>query len=272
VRSSTFRALTGAALTAGLLGATAGTAAADATHEVESGDTLAGIAAQHGDVSWRDLLEANSEKISDPDTIFPGQVLAISDEPVESTHEVESGETLAEIAGLYDHVASWQALADANTDVISDPNLLIPGQVLSLTGAESAPEAQPETQPEPETQAEPQPEPEPEPQPEPQPEPEAQPEAQTESEPEPAPEQSTATDAGVWDRVAECESNGDWSANTGNGYYGGLQFAQSSWEWVGGTGMPHEASKEEQINRAEILLDRQGWDAWPACADQLGLR
>jgi LysM repeat protein len=248
VRSSTFRALTGAALTAGLLGATAGAAAADGTHTVESGDTLAGIADRHEGVSWRDLVETNSDEVSDPELIPPGQVLHLGD--VEDRHEVVSGETLADIAGAYDHVTSWRALADANTDVISDPDLLIPGQVLSLTGADSAPAT-----PEPEAATEP--------------------ETDTASEPapEPAPEQeSTATDAGVWDRLAECESNGDWSANTGNGYYGGLQFAMGSWESVGGSGYPHEASREEQIQRAEQLLEIQGWDAWPACSDQLGLR
>jgi LysM repeat protein len=256
VRSSTFRALTGAALTAGLLGATVGTAAAD-DYEVQPGDTLAGIADRHDDVTWRDLFEANSDQISDPAVIVPGQVIAISEEAREDSHEVESGETLAEIAGLYDHVASWRALAEANAGTIDDPNLLIPGDVITLTGAESAP-------------AEPQGEPAPDPDPEPAPQPDA--ETATEPETDPQPEQTTATDAGVWDRLAQCESNGDWSANTGNGFYGGLQFEQASWEWVGGSGMPHEASKEEQINRAEILLERQGWDAWPACSDQLGLR
>jgi len=77
---------------------------------------------------------------------------------------------------------------------------------------------------------------------------------------------------GVWDRVAECESGGDWSINTGNGYYGGLQFSLSSWRAVGGSGSPHEHSRAEQIHRAEILLDEQGWGAWPTCSRQLGLR
>ncbi len=267
MRSTTFRALTGAALTAGLLGATAGTAAADGSHTVEPGDTLASIADRHEGVSWRDLFEANSDKISDPALIFPGQALSVSgeqSEPAEDTHEVQAGETLAEIAGVYDHVASWRALADANTDVISDPNVLFPGQVLSLTGAETAPA--------PEAPAEPAPEAAPEAEQAPEPAPGPETETQSEPAPEPAPEQQSTASAGVWDRVAECESNGDWSINTGNGFYGGLQFTLDSWQWVGGSGYPHEASKQEQINRAEILLERQGWDAWPACADQLGLR
>lgn len=77
---------------------------------------------------------------------------------------------------------------------------------------------------------------------------------------------------GIWDKLAQCEASGNWSANTGNGYYGGLQFSLSSWRTVGGTGYPHEASKSEQIARAEALKARQGWGAWPACSAKLGLR
>jgi hypothetical protein len=77
---------------------------------------------------------------------------------------------------------------------------------------------------------------------------------------------------GVWDALAECESGGDWGTNTGNGYYGGLQFSLSSWHAVGGRGHPHEHSRAEQIRRAELLLAEQGWGAWPSCASELGLR
>lgn len=78
--------------------------------------------------------------------------------------------------------------------------------------------------------------------------------------------------APVWDRLADCESGGNWQANTGNGYFGGLQFTLSSWRWVGGTGYPHHASRGEQIRRAERLLERQGWSAWPSCSRKVGLR
>lgn len=77
---------------------------------------------------------------------------------------------------------------------------------------------------------------------------------------------------GVWDRIAKCESGGNWSTSTGNGYYGGLQFTVSSWRAVGGKGMPNHASKSEQIARAKILQSRQGWGAWPACTAKLGIR
>jgi len=83
---------------------------------------------------------------------------------------------------------------------------------------------------------------------------------------------AAAADSGVWDRIAQCESGGNWHINTGNGYYGGLQFSLSSWRAVGGTGRPHEHSRAEQIERAELLLDEQGWGAWPTCASRLGLR
>ncbi|MDB5186606.1 MAG: hypothetical protein JWM07_78 [Candidatus Saccharibacteria bacterium] len=77
---------------------------------------------------------------------------------------------------------------------------------------------------------------------------------------------------GVWDQLAQCEAGGNWAINTGNGYYGGLQFTISSWQAVGGSGLPSNASREEQIQRGEMLLARQGWGAWPACTAKLGLR
>jgi len=89
-----------------------------------------------------------------------------------------------------------------------------------------------------------------------------------------APRAAAAPVAGgsVWDSLAACESGGNWSINTGNGYYGGLQFSLSSWRAVGGSGLPSDASREEQIARGEALLARQGWGAWPACTAKLGLR
>jgi LysM repeat protein len=75
----------------------------------------------------------------------------------------------------------------------------------------------------------------------------------------------------VWIRLAQCESGGNWSINTGNGFYGGLQFTMSSWHAVGGTGYPNLASASEQIARAQKLQAAQGWGAWPACSAKLGL-
>ncbi len=89
--------------------------------------------------------------------------------------------------------------------------------------------------------------------------------------PAPAPAYSSSG-GGVWDQLAQCESGGNWSINTGNGFYGGLQFTASSWHAVGGSGLPHQASKAEQIARAQMLQARQGWGAWPACTAKLGIR
>jgi hypothetical protein len=74
----------------------------------------------------------------------------------------------------------------------------------------------------------------------------------------------------TWDALAECESGGNWSINTGNGYYGGLQFSLSSWRGVGGTGYPHENSRETQILMGQRLQASSGWGAWPACSRELG--
>ena len=82
---------------------------------------------------------------------------------------------------------------------------------------------------------------------------------------------STTPSGSVWDQLAECESGGNWSINTGNGYYGGLQFSLSTWRAYGGTGMPHEASREEQIAVAKRVQADQGWGAWPACTAKLGI-
>ena len=84
--------------------------------------------------------------------------------------------------------------------------------------------------------------------------------------------QAQAAPDSEWDQVARCESGGNWAINTGNGYYGGLQFSLSSWRGVGGTGYPHEASRETQIAMAERLRSSGGWGHWPACSRKLGLR
>lgn len=82
-----------------------------------------------------------------------------------------------------------------------------------------------------------------------------------------------ASDGSVWDRIAQCESGGDWSINTGNGYYGGLQFAQGTWDSFD---VEHYAARAdlateaEQITVAEHVEEVQGWDAWPICSRQAG--
>ena len=68
-----------------------------------------------------------------------------------------------------------------------------------------------------------------------------------------------------WDAVAACESGGNWSTSTGNGYYGGLQFNMGTWRANGGSGSPQHASRAEQIRVAENVLRSQGIGAWPVC-------
>lgn len=82
---------------------------------------------------------------------------------------------------------------------------------------------------------------------------------------------ANAADTATWDALAECESGGDWSINTGNGFSGGLQFTPSTWAAFGGSGSPQDASKAEQIAVAENVQATQGWGAWPACSAKLGL-
>jgi uncharacterized protein YabE (DUF348 family) len=76
----------------------------------------------------------------------------------------------------------------------------------------------------------------------------------------------------VWDALAQCESGGNWAINTGNGYYGGLQFSLSTWRAYGGAGYPHQQSREYQISIAEKLRAATGgYGSWPACSQSLGL-
>jgi nucleoid-associated protein YgaU len=84
-----------------------------------------------------------------------------------------------------------------------------------------------------------------------------------------APAQAAPTSS--WDRIAACESGGNWHINTGNGYYGGLQFSMGTWRAHGGSGNPASASKSRQIAVAERVLSNQGWGAWPTCSSRAGL-
>ena len=83
-----------------------------------------------------------------------------------------------------------------------------------------------------------------------------------------------AVDGSVWDRLAQCESGGNWAINTGNGYYGGLQFNYSTWLAYGGgefAEYAHLATREQQIAIAERLHAARGFQPWPGCRAKLGL-
>ncbi len=88
----------------------------------------------------------------------------------------------------------------------------------------------------------------------------------------PQPVANFAGGSTVWDRLAQCESGGNWAINTGNGYYGGLQFSLGTWRAYGGSGYPHQHSRATQIAVATKLRNAQGgYGAWPGCAAKLGL-
>ncbi len=146
----------------------------------------------------------------------------------------------------------------------ADEALVGHGGVLAaeIEPIERAPEPEPEPEPEPVSEAATEPEPEPEPEPE------------SECPPNSSPDCAFTYRQAIstWERLAQCESKGDWGINTGNGYYGGVQFSLQSWQAVGGSGYPHEHSKWVQIHYAEKLHAQQGWGAWPACSRKLGLR
>ena len=165
---------------------------------------------------------------------------------------IEPGDSLSKIAKSHD--STVQRLFDANT-TIENPNLIFPGDEVRIPSKDE----KLATRPMPTTAT-------------------PAPVAATPSVPVSSSSSRTAAapapvvaSGSAWDRLAQCEAGGNWAANTGNGYYGGLQFSLSSWQAVGGSGLPSDASREEQIMRAEQLRAAQGWGAWPACSAKLGL-
>ena len=167
---------------------------------------------------------------------------------------IQPGDNLSEIATTNGTTA--QRLFDANTS-IENPDLIYPGDQLRIP----AKDEKLTTRPMPASYVAPVVE-------------APAPVATQSSYQRPQPQVATPAVSGgsVWDQLAQCEAGGNWAINTGNGYYGGLQFNLSSWQAVGGSGLPSDASREEQIMRGEMLKARQGWGAWPACSAKLGLR
>jgi LysM repeat protein len=171
------------------------------------------------------------------------------------TYTVKSGDTLGNIARSHG-LGGWQGLYDANRGIIKNPNLIYPGQKLTVSSgggsAANTVERSSSTMPHSTTSSS---------------------SSHRSSQPASAPQQSSVPAGGtVWDRLAQCESGGNWSINTGNGFYGGLQFTQSSWHAAGGSGSPQNASRAEQIRVAERLQQMQGWGAWPTCSAKIGVR
>lgn len=197
-----------------------------------------------------------------PEGQKPETVQTTEQKPVEpKVVVVQKGDTLTKIATA--HQTTYIRLFDAN-EKIKDPDVIYPGDQVRI--------------PEPSEQLASRPIPSNQPAPAPQPKKQATPKAPAKAK-APAPRRTSApapaasvASGSVWDRLAACESGGNWSINTGNGYYGGLQFSLATWRGLGAPGYPHQASRETQIAYAEKLLARSGWGQWPACTLKLGLR
>lgn len=177
---------------------------------------------------------------------------------------VKSGDTLSAIAKKHD--TTYKRLYYANKKV-EDPHLIFPGQKLRVPAKDEklkkrtlpsdAPVQRQVSQPAPQPQAAPAPAP-----------------RSVRTAPAPQPRTSVNNNT-VWDRLAMCESTGNWSINTGNGFYGGLQFTDSTWRAFGGgqyAPYAHLATRAQQIEIAKKTQAAQGWGAWPACTAKLGIR
>ena len=176
--------------------------------------------------------------------------LAVPAGAIGGSYTVKSGDTLSSIARS-SGLDGWHGLYMANRDSIKNPNLIFPGQKLTMDSGGGGQAGQASTGGATQQSAT----------------------SSPHKSSQPAPKASSVPAGGtVWDRLAQCESGGNWSINTGNGFYGGLQFTQSSWRAAGGSGSPQNASREEQIRVAERLQQMQGWGAWPTCSAKLGLR
>jgi LysM repeat protein len=180
--------------------------------------------------------------------------------PGHGAYTVRPGDTLSAIAAReYGQAAGWPALWWANRHQVPNPNLITAGQRLRLPGS---PRVSPAV-----LRAAMAAIPAPPPAPAPVSAPAAAPPAATTAAPAPAP--APGPPGGVnWPAIAACESGGNWSANTGNGFYGGLQFTQQTWQAYGGgqyAPSANQATPTQQIAVAQQVLAGQGIGAWPVC-------
>lgn len=179
-------------------------------------------------------------------------------------HVVARGESLSSIAAAYGYAGrdDWRRIYDANPTKLDNPDLIEIGLHLRIPTADEHFVRQavqtyvPAAMPEPRRAAR------------------ANRSARSAST---LPANGGASTAGgeVWDRLAACESGGNWATNTGNGYRGGLQFHPKTWEGAGGgqyAASAEQATREQQIEVAKRVQASQGWKAWPACSRKLGLR
>jgi LysM repeat protein len=177
--------------------------------------------------------------------------IASNDRHGRSTHVVKAGEMLAGIATAA-KLPSWRPVYDLNKS-IQHPDLIYPGQKLVIPAKGEKVKHRPLPGPGiyrlPEQDRSP-----------------------VRTQQSASSQRSAAVGGSVWDRLAQCESGGNWATNTGNGYSGGLQFSSGTWRANGGSGSPQTAGRAEQIRVAQRVLASQGWGAWPSCSARLGLR
>jgi len=191
------------------------------------------------------VLSGIGHKVSAQSTTEPSAA-------VQTTVQVQPGDTLDHIARAFG--TTYVRLFNANAAIVN-PDVIYSGQTIRIPAPdEQLPDRMASAVPAPAADTS-----------------SATPAAQPRPQAQEASAKPTTADS-VWDKLAQCESSGNWSINTGNGYYGGLQFTMDTWTAYGGTGSPANASREQQIAVAERVLAGQGWGAWPACSSKLGLR
>ena len=178
---------------------------------------------------------------------------------VARTYTVKSGDTLSKIDTKLKSPGPWTRLAYVNRSKFDNPDIIEVGTRLTIPTEDGkrlkyAPPVPEEEEVEPSSPSG------------------SSPASSSGSSSSSTPSSGGSVGGSIWHALAQCESGGNWSINTGNGYYGGLQFSLSSWQAVGGSGLPSNASVGEQIMRGQKLQAIQGWSAWPSCSAKLGLR
>ena len=189
-------------------------------------------------------------------TAFAAETPTTAKQQKETVVTVAPGDFLEKIAQA--HNTTYLRLFYAN-DSIANPDMIYPGQQLRIPDADEQLAERPLPQAVVVTPSQP-----------------ANVSSSTPSVTTTAPAVTPAVATGsAWDSLAQCEAGGNWAINTGNGYYGGLQFSASTWTAYGGgvyAQTANLATREQQIAIAEKVLAGQGWGAWPSCSSQLGLR
>ncbi len=211
--------------------------------------------------SLGDISVTSEYKENQPEEVEEGEVLAAAtevasesesetaDEPEQVVVTVASGDSLSKIATT--HNTTYKRLFDANPSIV-DPNVINPGDQIRIPAEneELASRELPVSKPA-----------------------AKKPAAEAPTSPKPAVAAARiANDGSVWSQLAMCESGGRPNVVSANGKYHGLyQFLPSTWRAVGGSGLPSQASAEEQTMRAQMLQARSGWGQWPACARKIGV-